>query len=79
MFWMFQVEDPLSMLSKIMSREGSSIEPRLVQSAGCNTLEAVYRIALYDENKIYLAAGSFFSFLLKFIKYILFILPFAKT
>ncbi|KAF2350164.1 Ribonuclease III domain [Trinorchestia longiramus] len=54
---MWQVPDPLSVLQQILSRSDDSAEARLVKSAGCKTLEAVYQVALYNKNKTFLSTG----------------------
>jgi len=54
---LWQIEDPIATLKDILSRSGSSVEPRLVNAAGRNTLESVYKVALYDASKKYLSSG----------------------
>ncbi|XP_026740816.1 39S ribosomal protein L44, mitochondrial [Trichoplusia ni] len=46
------IEDPWTMLTDILKKDGATIEPRLIGEAGKNTLLACYRVGLYVDKKI---------------------------
>ncbi|XP_011502006.1 PREDICTED: 39S ribosomal protein L44, mitochondrial [Ceratosolen solmsi marchali] len=51
------VEDPISILNDILSRENKELaEPRIIAQTGINTLLSVYQIAVYS-NKKFLGSG----------------------
>lgn len=49
-FW--QIDDPWSMLTAFLEKDGFEIEPRLIGEAGRNTLLACYRVGLYVNKKM---------------------------
>ncbi|KAJ8711269.1 hypothetical protein PYW07_008511 [Mythimna separata] len=46
------IEDPWSMLTSIVKKDGTTIEPRLIGETGRNTLLACYRVGLYVDKKM---------------------------
>ncbi|KAL4712355.1 hypothetical protein ACJJTC_001516 [Scirpophaga incertulas] len=46
------IDDPWSMLTEILRKDGVTIEPRLIGDVGKNTLLACYRVGLYINKKM---------------------------
>lgn len=55
-FW--EIEDPWSMLTEMISKTGGVLEPRLIGEVAKNTLLACYRVGLYLDKKM-MSAGMF--------------------
>lgn len=49
-YW--NIDDPWTILTNFVEKEGAKIEPRLIGEAGKNTLLACYRVGLYIEKKM---------------------------
>lgn len=49
-YW--HIEDPWSMLTGLLKKEGAEIEPRLIGEVGKNTLLACYRVGLYIDKRM---------------------------
>ncbi|CAG9559143.1 unnamed protein product [Danaus chrysippus] len=49
-FW--EIEDPWTMLTEMISKTGSELEPRLIGEVAKNTLLACYRVGLYLDKKM---------------------------
>nr|XP_026489072.1 39S ribosomal protein L44, mitochondrial [Vanessa tameamea] len=49
-YW--HIEDPWTMLTDLISKTGSELEPRLIGEVGKNTLLACYRVGLYLDKKM---------------------------
>ncbi|CAH2093915.1 unnamed protein product [Euphydryas editha] len=49
-YW--HIEDPWTMLTELIAKTGSELEPRLIGEVGKNTLLACYRVGLYLDKKM---------------------------
>lgn len=58
-YW--NIEDPWTMLTGFIEKDGSKVEPRLIGEVGKNTLLACYRIGLYVNKKM-ISEGKIFRF-----------------